>query len=217
MSPTPLASFRSESEQRNPLIAGPRQTYTRKFKLETGTLALGAIVGLVLGTVTPAAAAGNTSGSGTIASATLGANAKAGVYQLICIEPGTNLGTFEIEDPDGVIIGRAIVGSAFTGPINFTITDATDFVAGDRFTITVALATEKYVKLVTAAATDGSQIAHAIVALAADASDDEVDVICYIEGDFDKTQVSVGAGLTVAAVEEQLRLRNIKLIDVAAA
>ena len=214
---SPFASYRSDTEQRNPLIAGPRPTYTKKFTLPSGTLALGAIVGRVLGTATAAAAAGNTSGSGTISSVTLGAGAKAGVYQLICIEPGANLGTFAVEDPDGAIIGRAIVASAFTGPVNFTITDATDFVAGDRFTITVVLDADNEVKLVTAAATDGTQEPYGIAAHAADATDAAVEVLVYIEGDFDKTQVSVGAGLTVAGVEDALRLRNIHLIDVAGA
>lgn len=212
---SPYASYRSETEQRNPLVAGPRQTYTRKHVLPAGLLAAGAIVGRVLGTVTPAAAAGNTAGSGTIASATLGAGAKAGVYQVICVEPAANAGAFVIEDPDGLIVGRATVAVAFTGPINFTITDANDFVVGDRFTVTVALNDDDEVALVTAAATDGTQIAYGINAVAADASDDPVEVLIYTEGDFDISQVSVGAGLTVADVEEALRLRNIKLIAVA--
>ena len=212
-----IASYRSDTEQRNPLIAGPRNTYTKKFTLAAGTLAVGAIVGRVLGTVTPAAVAGNTGGSGTIASATLGAGAKPGVYRVLCVEPAANAGAFLVEDPDGVAIGRATVAVPFTGPINFTITDATDFVVGDAFTITVDLHAANTVKQVVAAATDGSQTAYGIVAVAADASAAAVDVLVYTEGDFARSLVSVGAGLTVAAVEEQLRLQNIKLIDVASA
>jgi hypothetical protein len=211
---SPFASYRSETEQRNPLVAGPRQTYTEKFILPSGlTLAAGAIVGRVLGAVTPAAAAGNTAGSGTIASATLGAGAKAGVYQIICVEPASNAGAFLVEDPDGNIVGRATVAVEFVGPITFTITDANDFVVGDRFTVTVANGDE--VKLVTAAATDGSQRAFGVAVMAADATDGEVEVLIYTEGDFDITQVSVGAGLTVDDVKEDLRKRNIKLIAVA--
>ncbi len=215
---SPFASYSSDTEQRNPLIAGPRPIYTKKYTLPSGnTLALGAIVGLVLGTVTPAAASGNTGGSGTIASATLGAGAKAGVYQVICVEPAANAGAFVVEDPDGLIIGRATVAVAFTGAINFTITDATDFVVGDRFTVTVALDAAETVKLVAAAATDGSQNPHGIAAHAVDATDEDTEVLIYTEGDFAENQVSVGAGLTVAGVTEALRLRNIHLIAVASA
>ena len=89
---------------------------------------------------TSAADAGNTGGSGalTLANPAVSAKAKDGVYQVICTEPNTNGGTFEVFDPAGKSIGKATVGSAFNKEIKFTIADATDFVAGDRFTVTVA-------------------------------------------------------------------------------
>lgn len=92
-----------------------------------------------LGAATPAAIAGNTGSSGTIAAAVVGATAKSGVYHVICVEPGTNVGEFTVEDPDGITVGVATVAAEFVGGgLTFTITDATDFVAGDGFTITVA-------------------------------------------------------------------------------
>lgn len=121
------------------------------------------------GTIAGAAGAGNT-GNGTIGSLTVGGGAKVGVYKAICIEPATNLGTFEVEDPDGFIIGRANVGSAFAGPVNFTISDgATDFVSGDIFEITVSQLTQKH-KILAPAATDGTQIAAGILFADVDAS-----------------------------------------------
>lgn len=122
--------------------------------------------GHVLGKVTVGAAtgtaAGGNTGNGTIGTVSAGDTAKAGVYQIICIEPATDGGTFEVEDPDGVIIGRAVVGSAFAGAVNFTIGDGgTDFAAGDRFTVTVAAGSGKY-KEYNPANTDGSQTAVAI-------------------------------------------------------
>ena len=91
-----------------------------------------------LGAATPAALAGNTGSSGTIASAVVGA-AKAGVYHAICIEPATNAGAFLVTDPDGIEVGVATVGVEFVGGgLTFTITDATDYVAGDGFSIAVA-------------------------------------------------------------------------------
>jgi len=91
-----------------------------------------------LGAATPAAAAGNTGGSGTIGAVTVGA-AKKGVYKVVCIEPASNAGKFTVEDPDGITVGVATVAVEFVGGgLTFTIADATDFVAGDSFTITVA-------------------------------------------------------------------------------
>lgn len=100
------------------------------------------------GAATGAAVAGNT-GNGTItASPTVGAAAKVGVYSLTCIEPATNLGKFLVEDPDGIVIGVATVGTQFTTHLTFTIADgSTDFVSGDAFTITVAAGTGKWVQI----------------------------------------------------------------------
>lgn len=134
------------------------------------TLQPGHVLGRVtVGTTTGAAAAGNT-GNGTIGTVSAGASAKAGAYQIVCIEAATNGGTFEVEDPDGVIIGRAVVGTAFAGSVVFTIADgATDFAAGDRFTVTVAAGSGKY-KEYNPAGTDGSQTAVALSFGAVDAS-----------------------------------------------
>lgn len=97
-------------------------------------------ISAVAGTAVGAAVAGNT-GNGTITGApTVAAGAVPGVYQLIAIEPGTDAGKFEMEDPNGVILGTVVVGvEATLGGLTFTIADgSTDFVSGDRFTITVS-------------------------------------------------------------------------------
>ena len=124
--------------------------------------------GMVLGRITKGAAtgaavAGNT-GNGTItASHTVGAAAKPGVYQVVCIEPLTNSGKFSVEDPDGVVIGIATVGVQFSTHLTFTIADgATDFAAGDAFTITVAAGSGK-VKQIDFAATDGGDKAYGVL------------------------------------------------------
>lgn len=126
-------------------------------------LKAGHVLGKVtVGTATGAAVSGNT-GNGAISGVSAGDTAKAGFYQLLCIEPAANGGVFEVEDPDGVIVGRAVVGTPFIGPVNFTIADGSaDFVAGDRFAITVAAGSGKY-KEYNPANTDGSQIAVALL------------------------------------------------------
>jgi hypothetical protein len=132
------------------------------------TLAAGAVLGKVtLGAATPAAFAGNAANTGTIATVSLGAGAKAGVYKLVIIEPATNAGAFTVEDPDGVTIGTGTVGVEFTGGgLTFTVADgATDFKAGEGFTLTIG----KY-RGYDPANTDGSQAALAVLFAAVDAA-----------------------------------------------
>lgn len=119
-------------------------------------------------TSSAAAAASNTGGSGAITldvTAPVAASAQNGVYQAICIEPASNGGTFEVFDPGGVSIGVVAVGATFNNQIKFVIADATDFVSGDRFLITVGRefgADEQY-KAFDMTATDGAQHAAGIL------------------------------------------------------
>lgn len=134
-------------------------------------LKAGAVLGKVAsGAGSSAAFAGNT-GNGTMGAITVGAGAKVGVYKLIIIEPGTNVGTFTVEDPDGITVGRGTVAVAFSaGGLSFTLADgSTDFIAGDGFNITVAAGSNKY-KEYNPANTDGSETAIAILYDAVDAS-----------------------------------------------
>lgn len=147
-----------------------------------GVVRAGTVVGkITAGAATPAAAAGNTSGSGTIASVTVGAGAKVGVYHVVCIEPATNLGKFTVEDPDGITVGVATVGTEFVGGgLTFTITDATDFVAGDAFTITVAAGSGKYTPAPDTAAANGSNVGAAITLYEVDATSADVAVAAIV-------------------------------------
>jgi hypothetical protein len=134
------------------------------------------LTGMVLGRITKgvaasAAAAGNTGDGAITAAPTVGQAAKPGVYRAVCIEPAVEGGKFAVEDPDGVLIGVATVGVEFTTHLTFTIADgAADFVAGDSFTITVAAGSGK-VKQIDFTATDGSNIASAILLLDTTAPD----------------------------------------------
>lgn len=115
------------------------------------------------GTATSAAFAGNT-GNGAMGTVTVGADAKPGVYKVLITEPGTNVGNFIVEDPDGNIIGQGDVDAAFSaGGLSFTLADgATDFAPGDGFDITVASGSGQY-KAYDPDATDGSDKAVAIL------------------------------------------------------
>jgi hypothetical protein len=112
-------------------------------------------------TSSAAADAGNTVGSGVLTldpTTPVLANAQTGAYRVICVEPNTNAGTFEVFDPSGVAIGKYnVAGAAFSNQIKFTISDATDFAAGDGFTVIVGLESgiDQQVK---ALPNDGSQV-----------------------------------------------------------
>jgi hypothetical protein len=112
-----------------------------------------------------------------LADPAIAAGALPGVYQVVFIEAAANGGRFEVFNPDGVAIGSGVVGTAFTGTVKFTIADgATDFVAGDRFTVTVPADGTK-LKEWDPTALDGSALVDGICikrAIAADGVDNTV-------------------------------------------
>lgn len=105
----------------------------------SGTVDLQQEAGLVLshapGTPAAAVAGAANTGNGTIGTISAGAAVQAGVYTLIA----TAATTFDVVDPDGVNLGTATAGTAFTSAeLNLTITaGGTAFVVGDAFEINV--------------------------------------------------------------------------------
>lgn len=106
----------------------------------------------------------SSTGNGTMGAVTLSAGAKAGTYKLVIVEPGANVGTFTVEDPDGKFVGRGVVAAAFSaGGLAFTLADgSTDFVAGDGFDIVVGGNSGNYAAYASGNA-DGTQAAVAIL------------------------------------------------------
>lgn len=162
---------------------GTRSRDKITIKSGEGVIKAGQILGKVRGsadTVTVGTVTFSGTGNGTCTKATpaYGAGVKAGNYKAICTEPATNLGTFLVEDPDGVQIGTATVGVAFTGVVKFTIADgSTDFVAGDTFTIPVVFDVDaKEYRSCDNTNTDGSEVAAAIAISEVDATSAAVDV-----------------------------------------
>jgi len=121
---------------------------------------------------------GNT-GNGAMGAITVSAGAQAGDYKLTITSPGTNIGNFIVEGPDGKFVGQGDVAAAFSaGGLAFTLADgSTDFVAGDGFTITVAAGSGKY-KPYDDDNTDGSDTARAIAYSEVDAT--SADVKCVV-------------------------------------
>jgi hypothetical protein len=145
------------------ILAGSGSERALTTGMVLGRVAKGAAVG--------AAVAGNT-GNGTITAApSVGQAAKPGVYRVVCIEPAANGGKFSVEDPDGILLGVATVGTEFATHLTFTIADgAVDFASGDAFTLTVAAGSGK-VKQIDFSATDGSDVATGLLTEPATAPD----------------------------------------------
>lgn len=109
--------------------------------LAAQTLVPGSILGKVeVGTVpTTGTAGGSNTGNGTMTSVTGAKFTKVGTYTATCVTAATNAGTFALADPNGLSVGVATVGVAYTSDqLNFTLNDgSTDFVVGDTFTVVV--------------------------------------------------------------------------------
>lgn len=184
--------------------------------LANNTIKPNAPVGRIYyGNATAAAGAGNT-GNGTISAVTPGTGVKVGVYRVVFVEPITNLGTFTVEDPDGVTVGRGFVGTAFSGGgLGFTISDgATDFVAGDQFLITVAAGSGKYVPL-NPSATNGSEVCAGVAydGVAAPASVDAKGVVITRHAKLNSSEIDWGtlSAPQIAAATAQLNALGILL------
>lgn len=162
--PTSYTEGRHAGEFISSEAPGSRSREAVTIASGSGVCAPGLVLGQVtVGTISAAAGAGNT-GNGTIGTVTAAAGIKPGVYTVVMIEPITNLGTYVLEDPIGITVGRGFVGTAFSGGhLAFTIADgATDFVAGDRFLITVAAGNLQY-RPWDPANTDGSNVVAGIL------------------------------------------------------
>ncbi|MCB2190345.1 MAG: head decoration protein [Deltaproteobacteria bacterium] len=135
-------------------------------------LAIGEVIGKIThGTPTVEADEGNT-GDGVMGAVTLGALAELGDYVLTCIEAVEDGGVFQLTSPLGYTMPPLTVGVAYAGDhLNMTLAVGdTDFVAGDKITISVPAGFGKVVALAPAAV-DGSQNAAGLMAAAVTAPD----------------------------------------------
>lgn len=102
-----------------------------------------------LGAASVAAKAGGNTGNGTLTmdvTTPLLVGAMPGVYSVRCTVAAANGGTFEVQDPDGFVLGTVAVGATFSDDLKFVIADGgTDFIVGDGFDITVAAGNGQYV------------------------------------------------------------------------
>lgn len=198
------------------LISGdnvPIQTKGVTVASGQGALVRGTVLGQIKIAVGAPAAGGGNTGDGTVTGVSLGKKAKIGTYTLKCVTAAANGGTFSVVGPDGEAYADAVVGSAYAGPLNFTINDgAADFVVGDTFTIAVAAGSEKHVK-VNSANTDGSGEADCILTDDIDATSADVVITAYTSGPFNRKALVFGGTDDASDHEAVLRQKGIFLKD----
>lgn len=201
----------------NPLILPGKDIVTAPVTIASGQqLKAGSVLGCTkIGTLSAEAEAdeGNT-GNGEIelAEEPIGAGAKPGVYKAICIEAASDEGTFVLEDPDGVTVGTAAVGVDYDGPLKFKIKDgATDFVAGDKFFITVTSEGHGKYVLAKAAATDGSADAIAVLGEDLDTTGGDKVFPVIVEGYLNEDALVLGEGHSADTVRLSLRQNGIHI------
>jgi hypothetical protein len=129
----------------NATMSGGTLVYTSRHINFTLTDSADFVVGdkftFVVDTTAPTVIGGT--GTGVMTSLSLGPDAKPGRYQVQNRVVVANGGDFEVLDPDGESIGRFIWANsgstaAFTSRhINFTLSDATDYIAANYFDIAV--------------------------------------------------------------------------------
>lgn len=115
-------------------------------------------------TATPYA---HNTGTGAMGAITVSTGAKIGNYRLDVLRADTNAGHFIVTDPDGIYVDQGSVGSAFSaGGLAFTLADATDYIDGDGFIITVAASTNGSGGIWSVTAPDGASLPPATVGTA---------------------------------------------------
>lgn len=146
-----------------------------------GVLKAGTVLGHSAGAVTQSYAG---TGNGVLtpdATTPILAGAQIGTYRIVAIEPGSNVGTFAVFDPNGVHIGNHVVaGAAFATQIKFAIADgSTDFIAGDAFSYVVAGGKWRSGDPTN---TDGSNIGAGILLAEVDATSADADGVALVRG-----------------------------------
>lgn len=167
-------------------------------------LVRGTVIGLVALGALSETHAGNT-GTGAMSGLTAGKRTVPGVYKAVLDKVVANAGDFTVYAPDGSVVGIAHVGVAFVNDhLNFTIADATDFILGDTFLVTVAAGSGKAV-IVNSANVNGSAKPEGVMLEDVDASSGDLDGICAMTGQYNEDALVFGGSDTKETHRAALR------------
>lgn len=161
-------------------------------------------------------------GTGTCTAVTLGKLAQFGTYKVINRAVVANGGDFEVLAPDGTSIGRFLMGTSSTGAaaftsdhVNFTLTDATDFVLGNYFNIIVAGYSAPTAALWDPASTTGLQDAWGILLAPVDATSAAQDAVAIVR-DAEVSADKLTWKSTVTAAQKAEAYRHLAAAHIAA-
>lgn len=170
-----------------------------------GTMTLGDTFTVVVTSAGTPVVIGGT-GTGTVSAITLGPDAQNGDYRVVLKAVVANGGDFDVIAPDGKSIGRFLMGTgsgaaaSFTSShINFTLTDATDFIIGNYFNLLVALPVAAGAKWVAWAPTavDGSEVAAGVLCESTNAtSADQNCTVVVRQAEVSSAMLTWGAAVT---------------------
>jgi hypothetical protein len=194
------------------LISGTRvKPVTKKVTVLSGqNLLRGTVIGLVTLGALSETHAGNT-GTGAMSALTAGKKTVPGVYTVKLDKVVANAGDFTVIAPDGSVVGIAHVGVAFVSDhLNFTIADATDFILGDTFLVTVATGTGK-AKIVNSANVDGSARPEGVLLEDCDASAGDLGSGYAVTGEYNEDALIFGGSDTKETHRAALRDMGIHL------
>lgn len=206
-------SFSSENYTPDRLHAGDHPLETADATILTGqNLTRGTVLGKATRGAASAVADGGNTGDGTVSAVTVGNAAEVGDYVITCTAAAANGGTFEVVSPSGDMLDDLSVGVAYSnGHLGLTIADgATDWIVGDKVTVTVATGSGKCV-VVNSANTDGTEVAFAVLAQDTDASAADKVAPVYLAGDFNEDQLTFGGSDTAATHRDAMRDRGMYL------
>ncbi len=182
------------------------------LEADQGELKRGTVLGKITKTIDTLTKPDDAKGS--ISSVALGKGVKLGTYKLICTTAtATGSGVkavFKAIDPEGIRLDDAVAGTAYSGPISFTITEASGFALGDTFVIPVIAASGKY-KAVNSANADGSEVADCILADDTDTTAGDATAVAYRTGHFNRKALLFGGSDTAEMHEQTLRTLGIFL------
>ena len=161
---------------------------------------------------TPAVEGGT--GNGAMSAITLGKNAQLGGYRVTLKAAVTHGGDFDVIAPDGSQVGgRFLMGtgdgtaaSFASDHINFTLTDATDFILGNYFNVIVAGYAAPQAKLWDPAAVDGTQQAWGLLMDACNAASAAQDAVVIVrQAEVSAAKLAWKATVTAAQKPEAYR------------
>lgn len=162
---------------------------------------------LVAPTFGAAAVLGVNVGNGAFGAVTMGTNlgARRGTYRIVVTEPVAAAGKFEVFDPNGILLGDGDVAVLFDNEIQFTLADgATDFVAGDAFTVKVSAGTHKYKEYDPADADGGQRVAGVLYDKVDATAADKAGAIVRRDAEIRSDDLTWFAGATTAQKDEAI-------------